>query len=291
MKLIATPHALLQSLLLPCCGASAGARGRDAQVLANAVDSDIFGREHPAELFLARVRATHKVGFHFLREGRCPAPLSSWRSALETSSAFLAARRAEEDSQSTDISSIHRSAPTTVRIASTLWQGAARATLERAGAAGQPAMRPLCGMDSRSSALRARKNPGTSVGMHDPQQHSGGKTPPLGFTDELLVFNALVEGSEIQKDSDAMAVLVSRPLKLHHSLKTDVKCSTTRKRSIVPKQVPGFPDPILHKAPTQPREHFMKGAHQSYRSFNLLVFWQHNDDAEAPLVRADPLHL
>ena len=62
MKLIATPHALLQSLLLPCCGASAGARGRDAQVLAN---SDIFGREHPAELFLARVRATHthKVGF------------------------------------------------------------------------------------------------------------------------------------------------------------------------------------------------------------------------------------
>ena len=63
MKLIATPHALLQSLLLPCCGASAGARGRDAQVLANAVDSDIFGREHPAELFLARVRATHKVGF------------------------------------------------------------------------------------------------------------------------------------------------------------------------------------------------------------------------------------
>ena len=66
MKLIATPHALLQSLLLPCCGASAGARGRDAQVLANAVDSDIFGREHPAELFLARVRATHKVGFHFL---------------------------------------------------------------------------------------------------------------------------------------------------------------------------------------------------------------------------------
>ena len=146
-------------------------------------------------------------------------------------------------------------------------------------------------MDSRSCALRARKNPGASVGMHDPQQHSGGKTQPLGFTDELLVFNALIEGSEIQKDSDAMAVLVSRPLKLHHSLKTDVKCSTTRKRSIVPKQVPGFPDPILHKAPTQTREHFMKGAHQSYRSFNLLVFWQHNDDAEAPLVRADPLHL
>ena len=63
MKLIATSHALLQSLLLPCCGASAGARGRDAQVLANAVDSDIFGREQSPELFLARVRATHKVGF------------------------------------------------------------------------------------------------------------------------------------------------------------------------------------------------------------------------------------
>eukprot|EP00439_Symbiodinium_sp_Y106_P038272 s9517_g4.t1 len=35
----------------------------------------------------------------------------------------------------------------------------------------------------------------------------------------------------------------------------------------------------------------MKGAHQSYRSFNIWVFWQHNDDAEAPLVRAHPLHL
>ena len=74
-------------------------------------------------------------------------------------------------------------------------------------------------------------------------------------------------------------------------LRHDVKCSTTRKCGIVPKQVPGFPDPILHKAPTQPREHFMKGAHQSYRSFNIWVFWQHNDDAEAPLVRAHPLHL
>ena len=57
----------------------------------------------------------------------------------------------------------------------------------------------------------ATKNPGASVGMHDPQQHIGGKTQPLGFTDELLVFNALVEGSEIQKDSDAMAVLVQEP--------------------------------------------------------------------------------
>ena len=35
----------------------------------------------------------------------------------------------------------------------------------------------------------------------------------------------------------------------------------------------------------------MKGAHQAYRSFNFLVFWKHGDDAEAPLVRANPLHL
>ena len=85
--------------------------------------------------------------------------------------------------------------------------------------------------------------------MHDPQQHSGGKTQPLGFTDELLVFNALVEGSEIQKDSDAMAVLVSRPLKLHHSHKTDVKCSTTRKRSIVTKTSAGISGSIPPRGP------------------------------------------
>ena len=43
---------------------------------------------------------------------------------------------------------------------------------------------------------------------------AAGKTQPLGFTDELLVFNALVEGSEIQKDSDAMAVPVISPAQI-----------------------------------------------------------------------------
>ena len=52
-------------------------------------------------------------------------------------------------------------------------------------------------MDSQSCALRARKNPGASVGMHDPQQHSGGKTQPLGFTDKQLVFKKVVRSKKI----------------------------------------------------------------------------------------------
>ena len=66
----------------------------------------------------------------------------------------------------------------------------------------------------------------------------------------LLMLDALVEGSEMEKDSDAVAILVPRPLKMHHSFKTDVECSATRKRSIVPKQVTGVPDPVFNQVPT-----------------------------------------
>eukprot|EP00439_Symbiodinium_sp_Y106_P047180 s7191_g6.t1 len=99
-------------------------------------------------------------------------------------------------------------------------------------------------MDSRTGALRAREKSGAS----DPQQHSGGKSQPLSFPDKLLMLNALVEGSEIEKDSDAVAILVPRPFKMHHSFKTDVECSATRKRGIVPKQVTGVPDPVCNQA-------------------------------------------
>ena len=80
--------------------------------------------------------------------------------------------------------------------------------------------------------------------------NTGGKSQPLSFPDKLLMLDALVEGSEIEKDSDAVAILVPRPLKMHHSFKTDVECSATRKRSIVPKQVTGVPDPVFNQVPT-----------------------------------------